>query len=429
MGLLDAAGTTAGQILSPLTNLFKTAPTYVGPDFLAGLIIEELSESSQVPIKTLTLNSTNMPFAPLTYGGTQHVVSEYYPGNAEPATQVFGSREDVITFKGRFKAKHLSSDSVPSLRKIPDLLKDELDGIRKRGNMVSITLGEWVRYGYITKTTFNVRTLADIDYQFEFTVISNVKPENAKFAKEVFPKLNENNLLLMKAMGEFELRAKRDSKNPPGGFSPNLFDTINGLISTVATAVSAVTQFVDNVIKTGEDAQRLANRALGLIKNATASISQFKRRVGALQAYRDSFNANSTTTWNEAKKAISARYVMETYHSPSKVSSGPALSAAQIASLQANLGKYSRSDTAKAAALSRQTGKSMEQILLEMKSYFQTLAKLEPLRRYRVKQGDTLQTISILFYRTPNNWEDIYKHNKLTSTVLTRGTVLEIPKL
>lgn len=425
MGLLDAAATTASEILSPITNLFKTKPTYVGPDFPSGMVMEELSENSPVPIKVLKFNSTNMPFAPLTYGGTQHVVSEYYPGNAEPATQVFGSREDVITFKGRFKAKRLSADSVPNLRPVPDLLKDELDGIRKRGNMIKITLGEWVRYGYVTKTTFNLRTLADIEYQFEFTVISNVKPENAKFAKESFPEISANNLLLMKATAEFELLAKK----APGGFSPNLFDTINSAISTVASAVSAVTQFVDNVIKTGEDAQRLANRALGLIKNATASISQFKRRVGALQAYRDSFNSNSTTTWNEAKKAISARYVMETYHSPSKVGGGPALSAAQIAALQANLGKYSRSDTAKAAALSRQTGKSMEQILLEMKSYFQKIAKLEPLRSYRIKQGDTLQTISILFYKTPNNWEDIYKHNKLTSTVLIRGNVLEIPKL
>lgn len=426
MGLLNATSTTAGQILSPLTNLFKSKPTYVGPDFPDGLVIEELSEVSPVPITTITLNSTNMPFAPFTYGGTQHVVSEYYPGNAEPSTQVFGAREDAVTFKGRLKGKRLQADSVPDLREFADAMKDEIDGVRKRGNMVSITLGEWVRYGYITKATFNLRTLADIDYQIEFLVISNVKPENAKFAKEAFPSLGTNNLLLMKATAEFEQLAA----NPPGGFSPSLFDTISGLISTVAEAVSAVTKFVDNVIKTGEDAQRLANRGLGLIKNATASISQFKRRVGALDAYRDSFNANSTTTWNEAKKAISARFVMQTYHQPSKQGgSNKPLSAAQIAALQTSLGKYSRSDTAKAAALSRQTGKSMEQLLLEMKQNFQKLAKLEPLRSYRVKQGDTLQKISVLFYKTPNNWEDIYKHNKLISTVLVRGTVLEIPKL
>lgn len=428
MGLLDAASATAGQILSPLTNLFKSKPTYVGPDFPDGLEIEELQDdaSSYFPPRITKLKSTNMPFAPLTYGGTQHVVTEYYPGNKEPATQVFGAREDVITFKGKLKSKRLQADSIPDVRKFPDAMKDLLDELRKRGPMLKLSLGEWFRYGYITKTTFNVRTLSDIDYQFEFTVLSNVKPENAKFAKETFPQLSANNLLLMKAMAEFELVAKK----VPGGFSPGLFDAINSAISLVATAVSAVTQFVDNVIKTGEDAQRLANRALGLIKNATSSISQFKRRVGALDAYKDSFKPNSTNTWNEAKKAISARYVMETYHAPSKTgSTGPTLSAAQIAALQTNLGKYSRSDTAKAQALSRQTGKSIEQLLLEMKSYFEKLAKLAPLKSYRVKQGDTLQKISILFFNTPNNWEDIYKHNKLTSTVLVRGSVLEIPKL
>jgi len=427
MGLLDtgldAASNSLGELIAPITDLFKTPPTYVGPDFKEGLVIDELNDSG-VTILTLRLSLTNMPFAPLTYGGSQHVVSEYYPGNAEPATQVFGSREDNITFKGKFKAKHLPAKNPTDLRTIPVVFRDALDGVRKRGNMLKLSLGEWVRYGYMTKVSFNLRTLADIDYTFDFMVISDKKPENAKFAKAVFPDVNSNNLLLMKATAEFE----QLSKKQPASFSPTLGSIINSAISDVASAVSAVTKFVDNVIKTGEDAERLANRALGLIRNAASSISQFKRRIGALQAYLGSTPVNSAlNTWNEATKAKSARYVMEAYHSPSK--SGTTLSAAQQAALATSMDKYSRSDTAKAAALARQSGKSMEEILLEMKKYFEKLAKLAPLKRYMVKQGDTLQTISVLFYKTPNNWELIYKHNQLTSTVLVRGKVLEIPKI
>ena len=67
--------------------------------------------------------------------------------------------------------------------------------------------------------------------------------------------------------------------------------------------------------------------------------------------------------------------------------------------------------------------------LAKLQMQFEAIRKTLPKARYKVQAGDTLQRISIKYYGTPNSWDKIYDHNKLTSTDLTRGTVLEIPNL
>jgi nucleoid-associated protein YgaU len=60
---------------------------------------------------------------------------------------------------------------------------------------------------------------------------------------------------------------------------------------------------------------------------------------------------------------------------------------------------------------------------------FKAMQETTPLTRYRVVDGDSLQKISGRFYSNADHWKKIYDHNKLTSTVLVSGSVLEIPKV
>jgi nucleoid-associated protein YgaU len=67
--------------------------------------------------------------------------------------------------------------------------------------------------------------------------------------------------------------------------------------------------------------------------------------------------------------------------------------------------------------------------LVQLRERFASLADTTPQARYRVVEGDTLQTIASKFYNDASLWENIYKHNNLSTTLLVSGTVLEIPRL
>jgi nucleoid-associated protein YgaU len=88
--------------------------------------------------------------------------------------------------------------------------------------------------------------------------------------------------------------------------------------------------------------------------------------------------------------------------------------------------------TAQTAAASGSLAKSaqgIETILNAMEEKFKKLALTVPKAKCKVKAGDTLQKLSVSYYGTADNWEKIYTHNKLSSTALVTGAILEIPNL
>jgi len=172
--------------------------------------------------------------------------------------------------------------------------------------------------------------------------------------------------------------------------------------------------------------QKLANHAIGLIKTAQASISSFKRRVGALNAYFGSDpTAGIIKTWSEPQNAKQAAYVAQLQ---TATSIPPTPSPAQIAASTATTSSYTPNASTAQQAAAKNPTKSIDQLLAAMLANFTKIAQSVPKARYVVKSGDTLQKISQKFFGNPDHWNAIYKHNQLTTTVLTAGVILEIPK-
>ena len=164
---------------------------------------------------------------------------------------------------------------------------------------------------------------------------------------------------------------------------------MNNLISGIAKNVNLVTDFVSTVISTAQSVEDSANRALGLIKNARASISRLSREYDNLKHGFNSLQTQSNPKDKARNLYNNLAYLYETH----------------IAS------------------------HSMSSLLKKMQVQFEALALTVPKARYKVVIGDTLQNISIKFYGISDNWTKIYDHNKLTTTALTPGKVLEIPKV
>lgn len=376
---LQSLGVNAGKVRVDL-------PEYVGGDYPSGLLFFEIINDKEPVEPTLVLKGTFAPHQPWTFGGSQRIVKEYYSGTDVPSIQVLGSEEDDIPIRGRLKSKFFKRSGPDDLRLAAEAYQQVLDQLRRRGNMIKIQLGEWQRYGFIKRGSFNLATRADIEYQIDFMVISEQKPEFAKFTERTDDDLQGPNQALIDAANA-QLDAAR---NFPDEMPVSIANQINGYISDVASAINTVTGFVNGILTDAEQLQASAQRAIGLIRYSRAQISIAKRRLGLLSYQVSNLGSQASS---EAGKAVAS---VESLNHISGV----------------NL-----------------TFNNFNQRMAELQRKFASLAFTIPNVRHLVRENDTLQKISMRYYNTAENWIYIYDHNKLTTTVLEKGQILEIPRL
>jgi uncharacterized protein YoxC len=169
----------------------------------------------------------------------------------------------------------------------------------------------------------------------------------------------------------------------------SLSDFINDQIGAVANVVADVTGFVDGIVDDADSLLSSANRALGMIKYARAYISRTVRQIGMI-----SYSAsNLGSAFSSEADKLTATIKNAHFINNTKV---------ELFSLAA--------------------------FLAAMQKKFEGIANTTPQSRHLIAESDTLQKISTKYFGTPDSWKKIYDHNKLQSTVLTVGTVLEIPR-
>jgi LysM repeat protein len=382
---LDSISAT---IANPLTQAVKK-PKLRGNDFPHGFQIFEYINGVKQGDTKLVLVGNLMPFQPFEWDGEQRLITNYYAGNPEPVVQVLGPKEGPVTIKGRLKDKRysLTDANGTSYYGVSYQFNLAINEMRKRGNLVKFGMagpdGAWIRFGFIQKASFKMNKLSWIDYEVTFLVVSETQPINNYFSanEQAAPATVNQNLI--NAASSFAA----NYSSVPDTVPQSIAGAINGYISTVATAINTVTGFVGNIVSTAQSIQASANRALGLIKNAQATISTFNRNIDALA---HGFNTLSS-------QGNSAGQVRDTYANISYIA-----------------------ETMKATL-------QLQLYLAQMQAQWIALSVTVPKARYRVQQNDTLQNISIKFYQTAANASVIAEHNNLTSNTLVAGTILEIP--
>lgn len=366
--------------VNKLTNLIKNpfekqvSVDFNAPDFPDGFKITEILPSGKAGGDKIVLAGNWMPKIPFTFGGSQRIKKEFYSGYSEPTVQVFGPEESDITINGLFKDKRFSN---LDLRNISTEIQQQVDAMRIRGNVVRLQLGEFERYAIIKETKFDMERLSRVGYSITFSIIGFNAPKNAIFLqkkKEVPFGINKE---LIALATQFNLTASSIPESVP----QSIADVINGLVNEVAQVIATVTNFVDQIFSTVQDIKTAINRVKGLIKYAQQKLNAYKRQVGAIFSF-------------DPSTSITGRY---------------------------SSARYSSSGIAAASGLTA--------LLERLRAQFSTLINDLPLARNLIKQGDTLQKIAIKFYGNANDWKKIYDYNNLTSTDLTPGVMLEIPRL
>lgn len=375
MSLLNSFEGEINKVTNLIKNPFEAdvVPQFDPPDFPDGFKISEILPNGTDGDKVV-LSGNWMPQIPFTFGGTVRMIKEYYSGYSEPATQVFGPEEDDITINGLFKDKRFANRA---LKNVSTEIQQQLDAIRIRGNIVRLQLGEFERYAIIKQTKFELERLSRIGYSITFSVIGFNAPKNARFLQ----RRKEVPFAINKELIDLATQFNNTASSIPDTVPQSIADIINGLTNDVAEAINTVTGFIDAIFSTVQDIKTAVNRVKGLIKYAQQRLSQFKRQVGSILSF------NSTFT-------IPSRYESARY------------SSASIAS-----------------------GSSLTSLLERLRLQFSTIINDLPLGRNLVKQGDTLQKIAIKWYGNANDWKEIYDYNNLSSTALSPGMLLEIPRL
>ena len=381
MSLLNRAGIDTGKV-NDIKNVIRNPleqsvqRPFRGQDFPEGFIIEELdfSASNRILNKIVFAGNT-MPQIPFKFGGKQRVKKDFYAGNSEPAVQILGPEENDTTIKGHFKDIRFKEDSFYGFSQE---IQELVDAVRLRGNLCRFLLGDWQRYGYIEENEFELIKKSRLNYEIRLSIIGFNAPSNAKFLerpREVPFDINKE--LIERGQNFNELF----SDNIPDSVPRSIGDQIRALTGEVADDINLVTGFVDQIFSTIEDVQKSIFRVLGLIKNVQNTLRKYKRTVGSF----DPFDPN---------QAITGQY---------------------------QSAKFFSSAIAGASFLTA--------LLARFRAQFNELAINLPQARHLVRQGDTLQKISVKFYGTADNWKNIFDFNQLQSTDLTNGTLLDIPRL
>jgi len=269
---------------------------------------------------------------------------------------------------------------------------------------------------------FNQKSKGYVEYELTFEVLGDQPPDNCKFIDPAAVIPITLNSKLAGAAAAFEAAAKAIPSTMP----LNLFEELNASIGAVASAISAVTKFVEGILTSAENVGRLYERGLGLIKNANTAIVVMRRRVGVLALNTGTAKVKGSNAISTSKRIINGFHIYNVIHMPSRtiVSTTDALKAAQAAATE----KYLKNEATKASARNQKGAESIESILNSMRASFEALSKTIPQARYKVKDGDNLQVIANKYYGDAEAWNIIYKHNKLQTTELEVGTVREIPK-
>jgi hypothetical protein len=390
MGLLEGvAGTTLSAVgLGGIVTRLAQTPSGFSNDFPEGLTIIEYRNGKPLDKDKVRLVGSFMPMIPFEFGGKQQIVKDYYPGNPEPVVQILGPRENEVTIRGKLKTKRFKTsgenaftNAVQAAQEYQELI----DAMRLRGNLVQITLGEWRRYGLIEECIFKLNRLTEIEYQITFAIIGFNYPTNCK----IIDTPDDNLIAPNKEITSAAADALAKARNYPATMPRSIADFLTDQISNVASAVNLVTDFVDGALKDVENIGKAANRAVGLIKNARATISRTARRVGALQLTVANLSSGITAdSFRTAAQFNNAAHIKNMLNSFS----------------------------------------SLALLLAQLQKRFAAIAQQIPIRRHLVKQGETLQKIAITYYNNADLWKNIYDHNKLQTPVLVVGTVLEIPR-
>ena len=360
--------------------------------------IEEMTGERRI----LRLVGRALPYRPFNLRTKQRVELTWYPGNPEATATILGAAEDPTQIKGMWKDKFISNQieatststgAVQTVLIYPITLNDEpvdtvraavfiVDDIIRAGQQLKVSWDEQTRIGHLTEFDKNWDNYHDLDWSMRFEWISRGEPTvPTVFTTSV--SLSDSSGRIAAAASDFNEEITKLAKPPNAG----LVDLLTGAVSSINSTVREITTAVSSTVKKFgapfEAARRVITACSQIIQQAETVVAGIESQVnGAFDA------AVSLATMSFQRRLEWAEYGRRVIASARKLR--------KTAIEQRN-------------ALAKQ----IESTLLAV---------------YTAREGDDLRMVSETFYGSPFDWKTLLTFNELTSSALTSGQLLLIPR-
>jgi len=377
----------------------ETILSFIGPF--------EISELTG-PRRTLRLAGRALPYKPYSLTGSQRVELTWYPGNPEATAQVLGAKEETASIRGMWKDRFLSelpsgevddpANPTPATLDGVSLsgafqLVETVDAIRRAGQLLEVSWLRTLRRGFITKFVQTWHTAHDCEWELEFTWVSQDVGHFGVVQNEV-----DLSTVVVNAQADStslvnELAAALSASQ----LSPTLGGILNGVTDEINKFQSGVRDLEDTL--TG-----MLNTVLAPLDAAARvmAINTFlAQESGALidTLYSTTFDSLAAIT-NTATGVVDY----------SQVTLGGSMVAANARGRMVVAARTARGHAARSGALvARQVSPDL-------------------VRSFLATQDMDLRDVSRQFFGTSDEWQRIARFNGLTSSRLTAGQQILVPR-
>lgn len=353
--------------------------------------------------RTLILRERALPYRPFTLSGSMRTTTTWYPGNPIASMQVLGNEEDSTTISGTWKDRFLRSvddngravqpDAVALLgvqgsgsqqvANVVELAKT-VDSIRREGQLLEVTWDQQVRHGILKSFKQNWMRPEVLEWEIVFEWISQGEKEvPIAFSLEV------DQQSMTADFNTLSDKLKEATTSNPFPLVEDFQRSLTTMTDTIESAVASVSDTTANItsaVLTPADAAKRTLAALETIKN-------------------EAFALENLVTSRVARSIISTDDI-ET------ISVGQTLTAeSYVRGIKDSSRQLRTTAATKSDELSKRGG---EQEILAV---------------FTAHENTDLRDVSQRFYGTQEEWRRLLQYNGLTSSKLTAGMFILIPKL
>jgi nucleoid-associated protein YgaU len=363
--------------------------------------------------RTIILRGRSLPRQPLTFGGEQTVVIDYFAGNPVAYAQVIGPKYLPTEVTGEWNDIFLFEDgNAPYLLNFPPVgaagkpapaganiivagssftsgqatpgsqqaylartVRDAMDLIRRSGALLRVEWGSIVRYGFLTRASFPHKREQDIGYEMEFQWIGDTD------AQPIAVKPQANVLGFLKALNAI-LQALLNALLTADYLASEFFKSFTGPITSLLNLITSLVQTLQKMLSTMlnpfDIVASIRAAAIGL-KLACRELLDLLSRDGAALRGRD----NPTSQALLAAAEGQVRLLLQ-----------------ELAFLAAE----------------REA---------ELEAFFTKQVQAT----HVMQANQNLRGVATIYYGRPENWTDIADFNGLSGSIVTPGRLLRIPKL
>lgn len=324
------------------------------------------------------------PRGPWVYAIQLRTVRRDLPGGEEPAEQVLGWNYAPFTCSGLWDDRHAGAGYASQTRL-------DFENMVKRGNPIKVQMEKIAVTGLITHFQITYQRSDRIGYQFTFsphfrfegeTVRTEVNPSR-KVTTDPATAVKKTRAALDALQAAQSAARASNLSRVQQLLKTGLFSDINASLDDLEQSIAQAEKTVSDEILVAQDAANALNRGAQIMASAKTAVASLLSKTRS---------ALSTT-----------HMALDTYADTLSYESW-----LRLVNFQGRL-------------LAAQADNAQRDFALR--------ARAKPQRLHRVRQGETLYSISNIYYGTPHHWQQILSYNHLSALILNGGELLTIPEL